>query len=106
MVEKEGTNEVTHYVEKPETFVSSLINCGLYAFSPAVLDFMGEVVQQHSYELDCSTSGFVLCAWLNLQQFHSALSTLRRRCLDFHRFFLYYLLILVIFSITASRWSV
>jgi len=68
MVEKEGTNEVTHYVEKPETFVSSLINCGLYAFSPAVLDFMGEVVQQHSYELDCSTSGNDTIEAISLEQ--------------------------------------
>jgi len=25
-----------HYVEKPETFVSSTINCGIYLFSPCI----------------------------------------------------------------------
>ncbi|KAF3796519.1 Mannose-1-phosphate guanyltransferase alpha [Nymphaea thermarum] len=30
------TNELLHYTEKPETFVSDLINCGVYIFTPEV----------------------------------------------------------------------
>ncbi|XP_028089635.1 mannose-1-phosphate guanyltransferase alpha-like isoform X6 [Camellia sinensis] len=28
------TNELLHYTEKPETFVSDRINCGVYIFTP------------------------------------------------------------------------
>nr|CAB3249825.1 mannose-1-phosphate guanyltransferase alpha-like [Phallusia mammillata] len=51
LVEDENTNEATHYVEKPETFVSSLINCGVYVFTPDVLRcYMAEVFRQHQEE--------------------------------------------------------
>ncbi|KAL8529753.1 hypothetical protein ACS0TY_006982 [Phlomoides rotata] len=30
------TNELLHYTEKPETFVSDLINCGAYIFTPDI----------------------------------------------------------------------
>ncbi|KAG6469127.1 hypothetical protein ZIOFF_073825 [Zingiber officinale] len=30
------TNELLHYTEKPETFVSDLINCGVYIFTPNI----------------------------------------------------------------------
>ncbi|KAI9120611.1 hypothetical protein K1719_007644 [Acacia pycnantha] len=30
------TNELLHYTEKPETFVSDLINCGVYVFTPDI----------------------------------------------------------------------
>ena len=40
--------QVLHYVEKPETFVSEIINCGIYIFSPAALfKLMGEVIQKN-----------------------------------------------------------
>ena len=32
----ESTNEVLHYAEKPETFVSDIINCGVYLFSSSI----------------------------------------------------------------------
>lgn len=35
--------EVAHYVEKPSTFVSSLINCGVYVTSPDVFRTMSDV---------------------------------------------------------------
>ena len=42
------TQQVLHYVEKPETFVSEIINCGIYIFSPAALfKLMGEVIQKN-----------------------------------------------------------
>ena len=35
--------EVAHYVEKPSTFVSPLINCGVYVTSPEVFQTMTDV---------------------------------------------------------------
>lgn len=42
IVEDKETHEVLHYVEKPETYVSSLINCGIYLFSCEIFDFIRE----------------------------------------------------------------
>ncbi|EDO44783.1 predicted protein [Nematostella vectensis] len=50
LVEKEGSHEVVHYVEKPETFVSSLINCGVYIFSLTVFQTLSELMQ-HTYNI-------------------------------------------------------
>lgn len=36
IVENKETHEVMHYVEKPETFISTTINCGTYLFSPGI----------------------------------------------------------------------
>lgn len=38
LVRNAETNEVLHYVEKPETFISDLISCGVYLFDIAVFD--------------------------------------------------------------------
>lgn len=35
--------KVSHYVEKPSTFVSTLINCGVYLVSPEIFPTMAEV---------------------------------------------------------------
>uniref|UniRef100_A0A1Q3FIB6 Putative gdp-mannose pyrophosphorylase/mannose-1-phosphate guanylyltransferase n=1 Tax=Culex tarsalis TaxID=7177 RepID=A0A1Q3FIB6_CULTA len=46
-----GKNEeVTHYVEKPRTYVSTLINCGVYCCSMEIFARMGSVF--HSKQLD------------------------------------------------------
>ncbi|KAG9292846.1 hypothetical protein G9A89_016208 [Geosiphon pyriformis] len=37
---KPDSNEVLHYVEKPETFISNLISCGIYLFDCAVFEEM------------------------------------------------------------------
>lgn len=43
MVLNQDSKEVTHYVEKPESFVSNFINCGVYVFHPSVAQSLGEV---------------------------------------------------------------
>ncbi|XP_044744576.1 mannose-1-phosphate guanyltransferase alpha-A [Coccinella septempunctata] len=43
MVIDKKTNEVTHYVEKPSSYVSSFINCGIYIFSLDIFQIIGEV---------------------------------------------------------------
>ncbi|KAF1859887.1 hypothetical protein Lal_00028070 [Lupinus albus] len=37
------TNELLHYTEKPETFVSNLINCGVYIFTPDIFNAIEDV---------------------------------------------------------------
>uniref|UniRef100_A0A8C8IPJ9 Nucleotidyl transferase domain-containing protein n=1 Tax=Oncorhynchus tshawytscha TaxID=74940 RepID=A0A8C8IPJ9_ONCTS len=41
IVENQQTNEVLHYVEKPSTFVSDIINCGIYLFTPEIFQHIG-----------------------------------------------------------------
>ncbi|KAM0951439.1 putative mannose-1-phosphate guanylyltransferase [Dioscorea sansibarensis] len=40
------TKELLHYTEKPETFVSELINCGVYVFTPAIFAAIQNVFMQ------------------------------------------------------------
>ncbi|KAL8048746.1 hypothetical protein ABFX02_07G087100 [Erythranthe guttata] len=40
------TNELLHYTEKPETFVSDRINCGVYVFTPEIFTAMQGVSTQ------------------------------------------------------------
>ncbi|KAJ4826442.1 hypothetical protein Tsubulata_013634 [Turnera subulata] len=37
------TKELLHYTEKPETFVSDLINCGVYVFTPEIFTAVEDV---------------------------------------------------------------
>lgn len=46
MVENQETNEVLHFVEKPSTFVSDIINCGIYLFTPKIFTHIGTVFQR------------------------------------------------------------
>ncbi|XP_068876964.1 mannose-1-phosphate guanyltransferase alpha isoform X2 [Aphelocoma coerulescens] len=54
IVANAGTQEVQHYVEKPSTFVSEIINCGIYLFTPAIFQHIGEVFQRNQQELALS----------------------------------------------------
>ncbi|KAI3640593.1 hypothetical protein MIR68_001471 [Amoeboaphelidium protococcarum] len=40
IVAESESDKVLHYVEKPETFVSDLISCGVYVFSPVIFKLM------------------------------------------------------------------
>lgn len=40
IVEDSETHRVKHYVEKPETFVSTTINCGIYILSPEIFGYI------------------------------------------------------------------
>lgn len=46
LVAKPETNEVLHYVEKPETFISDLISCGVYLFDTAVFAEMKKAIDR------------------------------------------------------------
>jgi len=43
--------KVTHFVEKPSTFVSTLISCGIYLFSPELFDHIGAVFRRNQEEV-------------------------------------------------------
>ncbi|XP_017781746.1 PREDICTED: mannose-1-phosphate guanyltransferase alpha-A [Nicrophorus vespilloides] len=50
MVTNKDTDEITHYVEKPSSYVSALINCGVYCVSLDIFQVIGEAF--HSKEQD------------------------------------------------------
>ena len=41
------SSQVLHYVEKPQTFVSSIINCGLYLFTPEIFEHISTVFKEN-----------------------------------------------------------
>ena len=43
IVEDKQTHEILHYVEKPSTFVSTLINCGVYICSPDIFQRLQKI---------------------------------------------------------------
>uniref|UniRef100_A0A8C7TTJ8 GDP-mannose pyrophosphorylase Aa n=1 Tax=Oncorhynchus mykiss TaxID=8022 RepID=A0A8C7TTJ8_ONCMY len=51
IVENQQTNEVLHYVEKPSTFVSDIINCGIYLFTPEIFQHIGAVFQKNQQDI-------------------------------------------------------
>lgn len=50
IVKDETSSRVLHYVEKPETFISDLISCGIYLFDKKVFENMHSVVMNASLE--------------------------------------------------------
>jgi len=54
IVEDKETHQVLHYVEKPETFVSTTINCGVYLFNRQIFEFIGNVNKQVQSDLTAS----------------------------------------------------
>ncbi|XP_066467674.1 mannose-1-phosphate guanyltransferase alpha isoform X1 [Tiliqua scincoides] len=75
IVANPDTHEVLHYVEKPSTFVSELINCGIYLFTPAIFHHIGAVFQRNQQELllgSCigeeSTNGWQRAEAIRLEQ--------------------------------------
>lgn len=43
--------QVLHYVEKPSTFVSDIINCGIYLFNPDIFQHIGTVFQKNQQDM-------------------------------------------------------
>lgn len=54
IVEDKQTHEVLHYVEKPENYVSSLINCGIYLLSLEIFDYIRDELTRNN-SIDYST---------------------------------------------------
>jgi len=57
VIENKQNNTLEHYVEKPSTFISTLINCGIYVFSPEVFQQMTNVFNCKQADLFTVDSG-------------------------------------------------
>ncbi|KAL4608989.1 mannose-1-phosphate guanyltransferase alpha [Arapaima gigas] len=70
IVENQQTNEVLHYVEKPSTFVSDIINCGIYLFTPEIFQHIGTVFQKNQQDmlLEEQTNGWQRAEVIRLEQ--------------------------------------
>ncbi|CAG8517397.1 9498_t:CDS:2 [Acaulospora morrowiae] len=52
LVAKPDSREVLHYVEKPESFISDLISCGIYLFDCAIFNEMKKAMQNKAQRVD------------------------------------------------------
>lgn len=50
IVENDDSHQVEHYVEKPSTFISTTINCGVYVCSPKIFDHLSTVYREKQDE--------------------------------------------------------
>ncbi|XP_060519854.1 mannose-1-phosphate guanyltransferase alpha-A [Cylas formicarius] len=57
MVTDNDTHEVTHYVEKPSSYISTLINCGVYTFSLDIFPVIGEIFHLRQQDIYKSENG-------------------------------------------------
>ncbi|XP_022739192.1 mannose-1-phosphate guanyltransferase alpha-like isoform X2 [Durio zibethinus] len=73
------TKELLHYTEKPETFVSDLINCGVYIFTPHILTAIQEVSMHREGQ------GHIAANIRHLSSFETLQSPTRALPLDFVR---------------------
>uniref|UniRef100_A0A8C6Z3M2 GDP-mannose pyrophosphorylase A n=1 Tax=Nothoprocta perdicaria TaxID=30464 RepID=A0A8C6Z3M2_NOTPE len=67
IVANADTHEVLHYVEKPSTFVSEIINCGIYLFTPSIFQHIGDVFQRNQQELE-NSNGWQRAEVIRLEQ--------------------------------------
>lgn len=71
MVTDKTTQEITHYVEKPSSYVSTLINCGIYVFSLDIFQTIGEAFnnkQQDYYRNGNGNGGNKEAGHIQLEQ--------------------------------------
>lgn len=68
MVTDKTTNAVTHYVEKPSSYVSALINCGVYVFSLDVFQIIGEIFNTKQQEYYRNGNGNKEAGYIQLEQ--------------------------------------
>ncbi|XP_069792170.1 mannose-1-phosphate guanylyltransferase regulatory subunit alpha-A-like [Narcine bancroftii] len=70
IVENQQTHEVLHYVEKPSTFVSDIINCGVYLFTPDIFQNIGEVfrINEHDLAFEENLNGRLRAEVIRLEQ--------------------------------------
>lgn len=55
--------QVLHYVEKPSTFVSDIINCGIYLFNPDIFQHIGSVFQKNQQDMLLWVEALFLWGW-------------------------------------------
>uniref|UniRef100_V5GWX6 Mannose-1-phosphate guanyltransferase alpha-A n=1 Tax=Anoplophora glabripennis TaxID=217634 RepID=V5GWX6_ANOGL len=68
MVTNKETDEVTHYVEKPSSYVSTLINCGVYVFSLDIFHIIAEAFNAKQEEYYRNGNGNRETGYIQLEQ--------------------------------------
>jgi mannose-1-phosphate guanylyltransferase len=70
IVENKLNHQVTHFVEKPSTFVSTLISCGIYLFCPELFDHIATVFRRNQDDVtfDVDSSAVYNRAVIRLEQ--------------------------------------
>ncbi|KAF2896615.1 hypothetical protein ILUMI_09558 [Ignelater luminosus] len=68
MATDKTTHEVTHYVEKPSSYVSTLINCGIYVFSLDIFHTIGEAFNSKQQEFYRNGNGSKDTGYIQLEQ--------------------------------------
>ncbi|GJQ86771.1 hypothetical protein Trydic_g5565 [Trypoxylus dichotomus] len=68
LVTNKATQEVMHYVEKPSSYVSALINCGIYVFSPEVFQAIGEAFNMKQQDYYRNGNGNKEAGYIQLEQ--------------------------------------
>jgi len=54
IVEDKSTHALLHYVEKPSSYISTIINCGVYIFSPQIFPMLQSVFNgKHNSNIPC-----------------------------------------------------
>ena len=48
VVDKE-THSMRHYVEKPSSYISTLVNCGVYIFGPAIFKHLAAAFEKRQH---------------------------------------------------------
>lgn len=67
----QATKEVKHYVEKPNSYVSTFINCGVYIFSMAIFSTIGDIFaakQNELFRLSDNSNGSKDVSYIQLEQ--------------------------------------
>ncbi|KAF5296579.1 hypothetical protein FQR65_LT10232 [Abscondita terminalis] len=62
------TQEVTHYVEKPSSYVSTLINCGVYVFSLDIFHIIGEAFNAKQQDFYRNGNGVKETGYIELEK--------------------------------------
>ncbi|KAB0804796.1 hypothetical protein PPYR_01766 [Photinus pyralis] len=68
MATNKATQEVTHYVEKPSSYVSTLINCGIYVFSLEIFSTIGEAFNIKQQDIYRNGNGSKETGFIQLEQ--------------------------------------
>ncbi|KAJ8944938.1 hypothetical protein NQ318_013086 [Aromia moschata] len=70
IVTNKETQEITHYVEKPSSYVSTLISCGIYVFSLDIFQVIGEAfnAKQQEYYRNENGNGTKEAGYIKLEK--------------------------------------
>ncbi|DBA01005.1 TPA: hypothetical protein N0F65_006266 [Lagenidium giganteum] len=82
LVQDPQTKQIMHWAEKPETFVSDIINCGIYLFDVALMDVIVRVGDEISRQRQRSESNAEVCEGYDLKKLFPEFSNLNNLRLE------------------------